>query len=376
MAEPASSSELLGVRALNRALLARQFLLQRAEISATEAIEHLVGLQAQAPNAPYVGLWSRLASFQTGELAHLISDRAVVRAPLMRTTIHLVTARDCLTLRPLVQPVLIRGYTGTFGRNLAGIDSEALLAAAAALLEERPRTRAELGPLLHERWPGYDPVSLAYAVSYQLPLVQVPPRGIWGASGPVAWTTVEAWLGQPLASDGRPDQMLKRYLGAFGPASVRDIQTWCGLTRLREVVERLRPELCSFRDEQGTELFDLPDAPRPDPDTPAPPRFLPEYDNLLLSHADRTRVMPAGRRPPLFPGNGGNFGTFLLDGLFSGEWRLIRQRDHAVLTIEPYEPLSELEHAALAEEGARLLGFIAADAGDHEVRISDPARAI
>ena len=281
----------LGPRALNRALLERQFLLRRAKLPAFQVVERLVGLQAQSPGAPYVGLWSRLDGFRFDELAGLISRREVVRVVLMRSTIHLVTGDDCLALRPVMQTVLDRSLKGTFGRRLQGVEIDQVAAAGRVLVEEWPRTFAELGPLLRERWPDHDPEALAMAVRTGVPLVQVPPRGLWGASGQATHTSVEAWLGRPASSDSRPDKMILRYLGAFGPATVKDVQVWSGLTGLRAAVERLRPGLLSFRDERGAELFDLPDAPRPDPDTPAPPRFLPEYDNLLLSHDDRTRVI-------------------------------------------------------------------------------------
>jgi len=361
----------LGVRALSRATLARQLLLRRAKLPAAEAIEHLVGMQAQAPNAPYVGLWTRLDGFHPDELAQSVTERRAVRTPLMRATIHLVSARDCLVLRPVVQPVLVRRFAGSpFARNLVGMDTEALLAAGRVLLGERPRTRAELGPLLGERWPDRDATSLAYAISYLLSLVQVPPRGIWGATGKATWTTTEAWLGRPLAAEPTPDELVVRYLAAFGPASVNDMQAWSGLTRLREATERLRPRLAAFRDEAGNELLDLPDAPRPDPDTPAPPRFLPEYDNVLFAHADRSRIIADDRRPPLFAGGGGVLGTVLVDGFLRGTWRLTHGPGTATLRIQPFTRLSATDAAAVADEGARLLSSTAADATTHDLQLT------
>jgi hypothetical protein len=356
---------LLDRRALNRALLARQMLLCRSTLSAAEAIEHLVGMQAQAPNAPYVGLWSRLEDFQPDHLATLINDRQAVRVPLMRTTLHLVTAQDCLALRPVLQPVLERGFhTGSpFGRQLVGMDIEALLAVGRELLEAQPRTTAALSVLLHQGNPERDAASLAHAVRYLLPLVQLPPRGIWGVGGQAVWTTVEHWLGQPLQPSVSPDGMIPRYLGAFGPATIKDIQAWCWLTGLREAVERLRPRLLTFRDEQGNELFDLPEAPRPDPDTPAPPRFLPEYDNLLLSHADRVRVIADQDRTRVF-----TKGAFLIDGFVHGSWAIAKSRRSATLRIEPFTPLSIQDRAELTEEGVRLLAFAASAADTADIQ--------
>jgi DNA glycosylase AlkZ-like len=347
-------------RALNRALLARQMLLERATVDEMTAVSALVGMQAQAPLAPYVGMWSRLVDFDPGRLARALVERRVVRASLMRSTIHLVTADDALAIRRLVDPVLGRGFrTSQFARDLEGVDLAELLTVGRGLIERRPSTRATLGTQLAEHWPGRPADSLVYAITYLVPCVQVPPRGVWEKTGPPAWTTMEAWLGRRLKVDPSIEELVLRYLAAFGPASVMDVQAWSGLTRLRSVVERLRPRLATFRDEQDRELFDLVDAPRPDPDVPAPPRFLPEYDNVLLGHADRSRIIPARRRIPLPPGNGATRGTVLLDGMFGGEWRIDRAGSRTTLTIAPFEPMAVTERTALEDEAMRLLAFTA-----------------
>lgn len=249
-------------------------LLRRVRMPAEEAIERLVAMQAQEPMDPYVGLWTRLEDFQPGELADLISERRVVRAvSMLRTTIHLLSARDWLDLRPVMQWVQeSRFKSSPFARNLVGLAMDEVLAAGRALLEEKPRSGNEIGKLLKERWPERDAASLGYAVRSMVPLVQIPPRGIWGKGGLPVLATAETWLGKSVGSDPAPDEMILRYLASFGPASVMDIQAWCWLTRLGPVVERLRPRLRMFRDENGRELFDVPDGPLPDPATPAPPR--------------------------------------------------------------------------------------------------------
>jgi Winged helix DNA-binding domain len=371
-------SDVLGLRALNRALLDRQLLLRRTPLPddgtradrVIETVEHLVGMQAQAPFPPYYGLWSRLAGFRPADLAELILDRRVVRIALMRGTIHLVSARDCMTLRPLVQPVLDRGLNGIFGKQIEGVDTVALAAAGRVLLEQSPKTFSELGSLLSEQWPGHPPNALAQCVRALVPLVQVPPRGVWGAAGQSAHTSAEAWLGRPVDSNPSLERLVVRYLAAFGPATVRDIQAWSGLTRLRGPVERLRPGLRTFRDEQGNEMFDLPEAPRPDPATPAPVRLVAEFDNLVLGHADRTRVISPQNRERLFTANGIFPGTVLVDGFVRGIWRITRSRRAAVLTIEMFEPVARLDRAAITSEGERLLAFAVPDAQGSDIRFA------
>jgi len=357
--------DLLTNRALNRATLDRQLLLRRHHTPARAAIAHLGGMQAQAPLAPYTGLWTRLKDFKPEDLSTLISKRTVLRAHLNRQTIHLVTAEDYLRFRPLFAHLGIRAVNGYFASGLAGADVSEVPAHARTLLRDRPLTRAQLGRLLAERWPDADPGSLAYTATSQLSLVQVPPRGLWGETGQVTVALAEDWLGAdpgPADVASATTELVLRYFGAFGPATVADAQTWSGLTRLREIAEALtgRGELRVFRGEDGAELFDRPDAPRPDPETPAPPRFLPEYDNLLLSHADRTRVIPHDRPVPLPPGNGSTQGTLLIDGRWQGTWRFARARKdpEGILDITPYIPLTEHDRDAIRTEAADLLAFL------------------
>lgn len=364
--------EVLGLRALNRALLERQMLLRRAKLPVPRAIERLVGMQAQEPNDPYIGLWTRLEGVRPEALARLIARRRAVRASLMRTTIHLVTAPDYLALYPVMRPVHVRTvYSSSLEhRALEGVDIEELLAAGRSLVEERPLTRAELGPLLAQRCRGRDAKSLARAVNYLLPMIHVPPRGLWGSSGQTTLTTAEAWLDRSPGTDASPDAVVLRYLAAFGPATTADIRTWSGLTGLGEVVERLRPRLVSFRDERGRELFDLPEAPRPDPDTPASPRFLPEYDNALLSHADRSRIVADHHRQRLITNNGRSSGTVLVDGFARATWRIAREAGTATLMVRTLERVSREEAAALKTEGAGLLDFAAPAARTHRIQIA------
>ncbi|MEU9981077.1 winged helix DNA-binding domain-containing protein [Streptomyces sp. NPDC050856] len=345
----------LSARALGRATLERQLLLRRTPMSAKHAVAHLVGLQAQNPKPPYYALAARLDGFRPGELSGLMESREVARIVTIRSTIHTHTAADVLGLRPLVQRARDR-EVGQFRKGLVGVDLERLAALSRELVEERPRTPKEIRTALLAHWPDADPLALSVAARCLLPLVQVTPRGLWGRGGQVALTTAEAWLGTEERPAYTLEDTVRRYLGAFGPASVKDMQTWSGLTRLRDTFDRLRPELVTFQDEHGAELFDLPDAPRPDPEVPAPPRFLPEFDNLLLSHADRTRVVPKEYKDRTWQGNQAH-PTFLVDGLVAGVWRLEEDKagEGAVVSVRPFGRLTRRQRDEVAEEAGRTL---------------------
>jgi hypothetical protein len=364
-------TQVLGPRALNRATLARQFLLERTTRPVPDVVEHLVGLQAQTPHSWYLGLWSRIAGFRPEDAADRLLDRSLVRIALMRSTIHLVTPQDAHGLRAAVQPVLDRDLfqNQLHGHGVRGLDVEEVVEAARPVLAERARTSRELGALLQARWPDRPAASLAYAVRNRLPLVQVPPRGLWGRSGAIAHTSAEAWLGG--GTGFSLETLVRRYLAAFGPATVQDVQTWSGLTHLREVVEPLRPQLRVFHDEHGRELFDLPDAPRPDPDAPAPVRFLYDFDNLLLSHADRSRVCTDEFRRAFVRRGGPVPGAVLVDGFTAAHWTLARDRGTATLSVHAHRLLTDDESAEVRAEAQRVLEFTTA-ARPPDVRRGQP----
>lgn len=368
----AGPTRTISLRELNRATLARQLLLERAEgLGVPAVLEHLVGLQAQTANTWYTGFWSRLADFDPLEASRLLERRRIVRVALMRSTIHLVTAEDALRLRPLLQPA-VEGpmKAGYWRRELGKLHADEVAAAGRALLDETPLTNTELGERLAKRWPEPKPGDIAMGVRVWVPLVQVPPRGLWGRSGASRHAPLESWVGRPLEPGMTADELVQRYLAAFGPATPADAQAWSGLTRLREVFERLRPRLLVLRDEDGRELFDVPDAPRPPGDTPAPPRFLYDYDNLQLSHDDRTRFASKDLRSRLLKEIGGySYGSLLVDGFVAGLWRIERDRGTAALVVRLVQKLTSAEREAVSEEGERLLQFWTRDSERHELRM-------
>ena len=293
--------------------------------------------------------------FRPDDLGKALVDREVVRIVAMRATVHLLTADDALLLRPLCQPVL----DGELARHrdvapaLRGVDLAPVLAYGAQLLAERPRSGTQLRAALAERFPDVSPTAMALACRNRLALVQVPPRGVWGKASQVVTTTAEAWLGRPLVANPSVDEVVLRYLAAYGPATAADVAAWSRLTGFREVLERLRPQLRTFRDERGRELFDVPDAPLPDPDTPAPARLLPEYDNAVLSHADRSRYTPDTPivvDPPVH-------GSVLHDGFGAGTWSIERAKDAAVLTVR-HRPLGKRAIQEVLAEAEGALDFL------------------
>lgn len=380
------SAPALSQRVLNRTLLARQLLLERVDRPVADVIEHLVGMQAQEPPDPYVGLWSRVAGFDPQDLSRLIEKRRAVRMGHLRGTLHLVTAGDATAHYPILADVMARSWRSSpFAKRLVGVDLDAVLARAREALEERPRTPTELGAALAPGWPDRDSTSLAYAARFLLPLVQVPPRGLWQRTGRPTNTTAEAWLGRGMDPTPNVDDLVLRYLAAFGPATVGDIRIWSWLTGLREVVERLRPQLRTFQDGSGRELVDITDGQIADADLPAPVRFLPYYDNVFLSHADRSRIFTKGLTINELTWKGG----VLVDGFVAAGWRVNREGGGAkggagkarsdqgrgsrtatsVVTL--YVPVKGAQRAELEEEAARVLAFVASDAETRQVQLVD-----
>ncbi|MEV0586154.1 winged helix DNA-binding domain-containing protein [Nonomuraea sp. NPDC050310] len=362
---------LLSRRALNRATLERQWLVRRSNLSVLDMVTHLAGLQAQTPHTWYTGLWNRIEGFTAEAASDLLASRDLVRIALQRSTIHLVTADDCLAMRPLLEPPTARMTRTTFGKKVAGAPEAELAEVGRRLVEERPMTFAELGRALHEHWPEADAHALSMYVRWLVPLVQVPPRGLWGRSGPIAHTSAESWIGREVPPMSL-EEFVRRYLAAFGPASVMDMQTWSGLTRLNEVFAGM--DLPRFRDENGRTLYDLPDAPRPGEDLPVPVRLMYDFDNLFLGHADRSRVIDerTAEVSAGFVRANVMWRIVLVDGFPAGDWTIAGAKGTTTLTIHQWRPIHDLD--AVAAEARRLLDFLAP--GDHhEIAVTDqPSR--
>jgi hypothetical protein len=354
-------AEALILRALNRATLARQMLLERETTDVTAAVERLGGLQAQEPKPPFLALWSRIEDFRREQLHAALHERRVLRATAMRATLHLVSAADYPALRATLQPVLTAAMAVLRGRD-EGLDVEQLLPVARRLLEERPRTFNELRPLLVEAFPDVNERALGYAVRMHLPLSMLPSDDRWSFPGDAPFALAD--IGAP-----DPQALVRRYLGAFGPASAADVQAWSGLSGMAAVLAGMRDELEAFKHGRRT-LFDLPGGPWPGEDAPAPPRLLPEFDSLVLAHKDRTRVVADEHRKSLVTGNLRIRATFLVDGFVAGTWTMARERDTATLAMSPFEPLERPVEVELAAEAEALLRFAEPDAAKRRVEFS------
>jgi hypothetical protein len=359
----------LDTRALGRATLARQLLLDRSDLPVLDAVRHLCGLQAQEPQEPFVGLWSRLRAFDPAALSDLLSRRGVVRTHLMRRTVHLLAADDALAWRARHDAMLRQRVLGTYRRELAGVDLDELATAGRAVLADgEPRSMTEVGRALTERWPAPGPRVLGeMVISALVPVAQLPPRGLWRTRAGVRNVPLSSFLGReidppaPNGSDPVGHVLVRRYLAAFGPAAAADLRAWCGLAGLPAAVAAMREELVTFRDERGRVLLDLPDAPRPDPDTPAPVRFLPAFDNALLGYDDRSRIVDDAHRGLSVAGAR----VVLVDGRVAATWDV---QDGAVL-VTPLRRLSRADRTAVGEQGRALASFLS-DGDSHRVRIA------
>lgn len=349
-------------RALNRATLARQLLLDRSASTVLDAVTHLCGLQAQEPQAPFVGLWSRLREFDPAALSGLLTGREVVRAHLMRRTVHLVSAADALAWRGRHDAMLRQRVLGVYRDDLDGVDLAALADTARAVLaDETPRSARELTDAVLERAPSLREVATRalgeVLVAALVPTVQVPPRGLWRTGGGARYRPLASWLdGEPTPTTPTTDdevgaQLVRRYLAAYGPAATADVRAWSGLAGLPGAVAAIRDELVTFRDRRGRELLDLPGAPRPDPGTPAPVRFLPEFDNAVLGYDDRSRIIDPVHRGLSVAGAR----VVLVDGRVAATWTV---GDGGAVHVAQLRRFTRAERTEVGDEARALATWL------------------
>ena len=351
----------ISLEELNRATLSRQFLLERTQQDVQAVVHRLVGLQAQTPHTWYTGLFARISGFDPTLTSKLLETGQLVRIAVMRSTIHVLNARDAYGLRPLAQPVLDRGLASGFGKKLDGVDQEAVLEASVDMFRSNePLTFKQIAVALADRWPDADPHALSMVARHRLELAQVPPRGLWRTSGPVAHLPLQAWAVGCETAPFSVEELARRYLAAFGPATVADLQVWSGLTRLKGVVESMADELLPFIGPANEQLWDLPDASRPGANVSAPVRFLYDYDNLLLSHRDRSRFTTSEYMDREFAKQATTPCLVLVDGMTSATWRLVQEAGNSEMRISPLRTMSSRERADVVAEG-RALGGVLAD---------------
>lgn len=343
---------------LNRALLARQLLLRRVTLPVPRAIERVGALQAQWPPSPYIALWSRLEDFRREQLVRAVERRQVVRATLMRTTLHHVSARDYLAYAGELRARRVASLEAQLATFPDALDHDELVQTLLGHVAERPRSRPELLELLGQPKLEVDerrPWLVWHLLSARASLVNAPQSSAWrmNTSGS-AFVPAAAWLGaEAAAGEAAIVHLLRRYLAAFGPATRADAAQWTGLAIrvLEPAFDRL--SLRRFRDEEGRQLYDLPRAPLPPASTRPPPRFLPMWDSTLLAHSDRTRILPDAYRATVIRRNGDVQRTFLVDGFVAGLWQL----DAGRISLEPFERLSRAQRRALEVEGRELASF-------------------
>lgn len=329
-----------------------------------EAVGRLVGMQGQEAKHPYVGLWSRVEGFAGEELNKAVAEREVVRATLFRGTLHLVTAEDYLRFRTTIGPILEAGLRMLKDRA-EGLDVGKVVAAAERLLAAEPLTFTQVRDALQEQFPAVNERALGFTTRMMVPLVMYPTDTRWGWPANARFTPAEAWLGKKVRRTAVPDELVRRYLAAFGPATPADFQTWSGLPGAKAIFDKL--ELDQLKDEAGKTLYDVPEAPRPDPATPAPVRFLPEFDNLLLAHAKRERIIADEHRPAVFTKNLRVKSTYTVDGLVAGLWSTEVKRGVATLTLTPFGRTLKKTAAELEREGSALLRFLEPDAKTYDL---------
>ena len=370
---PGAPQPELSLRALNRATLARQMLLERAAVPVEAAVARLAGMQAQIPRPPYLGLWTRLAGFERAALSAALHARRVVRATAWRGTLHLLTADDLLAFRGALQPMLSRGMQSILKNRVETFDMEPSFSPRRARFLRRRARRPSTPSAPISRRAFRSPTSALWATpcAPTCRWCRCPDDSAWGFPAAADFALAEEWLGRaiPTGSDGLPT-LVRRYLAAFGPASITDAQNWSGIGGLRATFAALRGELATFRDERGRELFDLPDAPRPEEETPAPVRFLPEYDNLVLGHDDRSRIVADEHRPRLVTKNLQIPATFLVDGFVAGTFKVERKKKAATLALTPFGKLLKKDLRALEAEGDALLAFVEPEAATREVVVA------
>ncbi|WP_063024787.1 winged helix DNA-binding domain-containing protein [Nocardia niwae] len=362
----------LSNRVLNRTLLARQHLLDRSRWTVHEMCDHLVGLQAQDSPPPFVGLWSRVAAFDPATVSDALEDRSLVRITLMRGTIHVVSPADALRIAPHVQPELekVPFRKGFNYGAMVGLDPEEVRGQGEAVLGDEPMSAADLRARAAERYPDRDPGAVVQTWLYQLPVLQTPPRGKWKDNSRPIWSRVEPWLGAPLDPTYPLAELIFRYLRAFGPASTMDMQTWSKLPGMKGAVAELGDRVRTYTDERGRTLYDVADGELTDPDVPAPVRLLGWYDNALLSHQDRTRIVPDGAAPPL-RAFAAQVSPVLVDGFLAGLYKVFANSGTARLRISPIRPWTNAERAEVEAEAHALLAFLEADK-QRSVEILDP----